>query len=116
MGKTIKYIEVKKFISLIPDKNNTEKYFSWEKLNFLDLDSFKYVGNLKHQSFKEDEYDTRVNYWSENYPIELNSYPNANSEIYTDGHDYFMIYIDYGGHVPEKRCRLIRKELIVFNV
>ena len=50
-----------------------------------------------------------------NYPISLNYYPYNNCKIYKDidYNSFYFIYTEWGGHSPEKRCRLIQEKLIV---
>jgi hypothetical protein len=110
---TIEYLEN---LLSTPQKNEfTEKYSSWRKLDFLDLDKMELVGKLDFQNGSGKEYETEINYWSFDYPIALNFFPNSKCEIYKINEDYFMVYRDFGGHAPEKRCRYINKDLIVFS-
>ena len=62
-----------------------------------------------------EECHTNENYWSANYPISLNYYPYNNCKIYKDidYNSFYFIYTEWGGHSPEKRCRLIQEKLIV---
>lgn len=97
-------------------KNSIEddtRYYCWKKFNPNDFNSLKLVGELVSEEVHEVEYKTRINYWNENYPLALSFYPNSGSEIYQENDRFYLIYKEFGGHIPEKRCRLIRKELIV---
>ncbi|MCX2680552.1 hypothetical protein OOZ15_11420 [Galbibacter sp. EGI 63066] len=113
MKKDTKTISPKELLEMLPSITKSKKYLGWRKLIEEDLEKFNLEGILNIIDGIENEYKTEKNYWDIDYPIALNFYPNCGSEIYFDGHDYYLVYRDFGGHVPEKRCRLIRKELIV---
>ncbi len=89
------------------------KYSSWQKLNLDDFEVFDLMGVLEVDCQIEEEYDTSENYWSINYPIALEYFPNAGGEIYFDGSNYYLVYRDFGGHVPEKRCRVLNSKIII---
>jgi hypothetical protein len=105
-------ITLENLISKLPDYHSGNKYLGWDKLNIKDFERFEFVGVLESKSLFQAEFESEENYWSPNYPIAVEYFPNKGSEIYFDGNDYYMVYLDFGGHVPEKRCRLIRKNLI----
>lgn len=112
MSKKITIIEL---LKLIPKNIQSQKYLCWEKLNCADFVEFNLVGTIDINSNNQVEYPTEENYWSENYPIALEYYPNSNCDIYTDNINYYLVYRDFGGHIPERRCRLIRRELIIYE-
>lgn len=102
-------------IELLKDNKETDtKYFSWRKLDPTDVSRFTSLGNLSVSHPQSSEYPTQENYWSENYPFALNHYPNSGCAVFTDGEKgYYLIYRDFGGHAPERRCRLLRKDLVI---
>ncbi|EIJ39064.1 hypothetical protein JoomaDRAFT_2070 [Galbibacter orientalis DSM 19592] len=108
-----KKITITELLELIPQKNESKKYLSWEKLDLNDFNDFNLVGEVYSNSDNQTEFSTKENYWSENYPIALDFFPNSRCEVYTDNINYYLVYRDFGGHVPERRCRLIRRELII---
>lgn len=109
----MKNITITELLELIPHEHKSQKYLSWAKLKLKDFDEFNLVGILDVNSENQKEFETSESYWSETYPIAINYYPNSGCEIFTDKEEYYLVYRDFGGHVPEKRCRLIRRELII---
>ena len=110
------YITKEELIShLDKSKNSTlaKKYIAWSKLDNDDQGRLYFLGKLVVDEKHNKEFISSESYWSPNYPIALEYYPYDGCEIYTDGSDYFFIYQEFGGHAPEKRCRSIRKELIL---
>lgn len=89
------------------------KYKLWSKLDKSDEDKLTLLGKVAVDQKYDKEFPSSENYWSPTYPIALEYYPYHGCEIYTDTKDYFFVYQEFGGHIPEKRCRCIRKELIV---
>ena len=112
--KKQKYITSKELIDLLPEQNRTQDYLSWTKMKISDLNSFEFVGNLKVDYFHKKEFETNENYWSDQYPIAFEYFPNSSCSVYTDGFHYYLVYKDFGGHSPEQRCRLVQKDLIVY--
>lgn len=109
-----KIIHTNELIKLLPNTDSLDSpYLSWAKFNKSDFIVFDLIGKIFEASGNILEYDTDINYWSENYPISFDHYPNSGADVYFDGMNYYIIYREYGGHVPEIRCRLIRKSLIV---
>jgi len=110
----IKKINITKLLEKTSSVEKDHKYNTWRKLDIQDFTVFNCIGSLAIKNPIEKEYETQENYWSENYPIALNYYPNAGCDIYFDNKNYYLVYIDFGGHVPEKRCRLLQQNLIIF--
>ena len=110
-----KKISKEELLSLIPEANLSNKFICWGKLNLKDFHVFDLVGTLETYN-DQTEFETKESYWSKNYPIALEYFPNSGAEIYTDQTDYYLVYRDFGGHVPERRCRLIRRELIIESI
>lgn len=109
-------ISIEKLKEMIQNQKNEprlQKYFSWEKFDNKDFDNFEFVGEIKIENPINHEYPSTENYWSVRYPIALQYYPNNGSKIYFNGSQYYLVYDEYGGHMPEKRCRLIQSELIL---
>ncbi len=88
-------------------------YVSWQKVNDEDLLSFQLIGILRGETNNGSEYPSKESYWSADYPIALNYFPNYGSKIYFNGNNFFLVYRDFGGHIPEVRCRVILPDLIV---
>ena len=109
-------MSLEELIDLLTDSKETDtKYFSWRKFDPTDANRLTSLGNLFVSEAQNSEYPTQENYWSENYPFALNYYPNAGCEVFTDGDKgYYLIYRDFGGHAPERRCRLLRKGLVIY--
>jgi hypothetical protein len=93
--------------------NSNDKYLGWSKLEESDLNYFKLIGKLSSDNPRSDEFPTDISYWSHEYPIAVDYYPNIGADVYTNGKFFYLVYTEFGGHAPEKRCRLIRTELIV---
>ena len=92
------------------------KYISWSKLKKEDKDNLKKVFSLSIEN-KDSVGPCLGNYWAEDYPIDFKVYPNSCCDVYKDkqGKNYYLVYLEYGGHAPEERCRLIQKKLIKFD-
>lgn len=107
----------KKDLFNLLDKSQTTdlavKYSSWLKLETNDETSLSLIGTVSVDQEHNEEYPTKENYWSPKYPIALEYYPYFGCDIYSDGKSYFLIYQEFGGHAPEKRCRVVKKELLV---
>lgn len=115
----INKITVEELILIINSKESKKgdlykKYSSWEKLDVNDLEKMQLFAQLTTNKDHISFFDTVINYWSEEYPIALNYIPNMFSYIYTYKNDLFMVYIEFGGHIPEKRCRYLDPLLIVY--
>ncbi len=113
MGEIVKKIVLTELLKLIPENHKSKKYLSWEKLDELDFHYFNFIGEIETDNSINTEFATEKNYWSKDYPIALDYYPNSACKVYTDNVDFYLVYTDFGGHIPEKRCRLIRRELII---
>ena len=55
------------------------------------------------------------NYWSPDDPIALGYYPYNYCEVFQkkDCNSYYLVYTEWGGHIPERRARLVLKPLIM---
>ena len=59
-----------------------------------------------------NQYD--LQYWGTDAPIQFDKYPYYGCEVFrckTCG-TLFFYYLELGGHAPQKRYRVIRKELV----
>ena len=90
------------------------KYISWSKLEKEDKVRLEKVFSLNIGS--DSVGYCLGNYWAEDYPIDFNVYPNSGCDIYIDkqSENYYLVYLECGGHVPEERCRLIQTGLIKY--
>ena len=57
-----------------------------------------------------------ADYWAEAAVIRFDEYPYSACKIYEakGGSNLYLVYREFGGHVPEWRCRLVRESLIDF--
>lgn len=100
------------------DSGFASKFFAWDKISKEQLSELLEVGSFVNDPERKDysvgAVDGRA-YWSPETPIELSSYPYAKCKVFKHSIEncYFFIYDEFGGHLPEKRCRLIRSELIL---
>lgn len=96
------------------DKNDlTKKYSAWTTLDQEDFDKMIKVGSIHTDSKKNYEVDSKESYWSKKYPIAIDFYPNNSCDVFSYNDTYFLVYKEFGGHIPEIRCRHIQKKMIV---
>ncbi len=112
------YIEKLKELKLediINIDNYIKNYISWNYLGNEFKEKLEYVGQIVPKKKLEYEYPSEENYWSLNAPISFNHYPYFGCKLYKykEHEIYFLIYKDFGGNIPEERCRLLQKKLIV---
>lgn len=100
-------------VHVLSTENHILKYRAWEKLNVQDFPEFTQVGILDVENPCPRAYQSAISYWSPMYPIALNYYPNSGSEIFFDGQAYYLVYVELGGHLPERRCRRVEASLII---
>lgn len=91
-----------------------ERYVGWEWLKEADLDKLTFLGMLAYTG-TYSVYKSSINYWSPEYPIALHCYPNNDCEVYQYKEGIFLVYDEISGHVPEKRCRLVQRALIILE-
>lgn len=89
------------------------KYAGWEALNKDDEQQLLRIGLLTSGNQSGDTTD--VNYWHPRSPITFSSYPYDGCWIYKSKNypTYYLVYTEFGGHVPELRCRYFDKKLVV---
>lgn len=96
-----------------------QKYQAWHKLQPEDEKRMLYLGSLvpdaPQQTFSLQKYPSFEQYWSEEAPIALAFYPYYGCEVFRlkSCSSLYLIYTEFAGHAPEKRCRLLQKRLIV---
>jgi len=93
-----------------------KKHIAWETLNNKDKESLKLVFELKDVNLKELKTTIQEKYWSKSSPIDFRKYPYIKSSVYIHEKtgNLFLVYREFGGHVPELRARLIQKKLVKF--
>ena len=112
------------FIAMIPSIEEIEyfdniykKYTAWKELARNDEANLSKIGVLVPDDGTLEvatNYQTEENYWSERHLISLRNYPYNGCGIFKYGTNggLYLVYVELGGHAPEKRCRLAQKELI----
>jgi hypothetical protein len=101
-----------------------KRYIAWRKLDPMDESKLSFIGNLAPDSSQnkiyEEEFHTFKNYWAEDYPIALAYYPYNGCGVYKFANivngGYYFVYVEFGGHAPEKRCRLIQPDLVFTSI
>lgn len=103
-------------IAMIPEMSAAdelyERYIAWEWLNDEDQDKLTFLGMLAYTGTRE-EYKSPYDSWMPEYPIALHCYPNNDSEVYQYKEGLFLVYNEVSGFLPERRCRLVQRKLIV---
>ena len=102
--------ELINYLKLHPPNWKSKRYLEWTKPDPGFKKQLEKVGEIKDEKYVYD-YDE---YWGENAPIDFSKYPYSHVEIYKlkDFNNLYFNYKELGGHMPEDRIRLIRKELI----
>ncbi len=94
-------------------------YWTWSPLSNEFVEQLEFIGTTANPTSIAQhgytEYPSVFNYWSPDSPIALAYYPYHDCQVYRHKLSgcYFFIYSEQGGHVPERRCRLIRQHLII---
>ncbi|GJM36080.1 MAG: hypothetical protein DHS20C18_50810 [Saprospiraceae bacterium] len=121
---TTQQITWSELIKMTPEEtedcdNIYQKYQAWHKLDPDDEKRMIYLGSLvpdvPEQAFSLKEYPSFEQYWSKESPIALAYYPYYGCEVFRlkSCSSLYLIYTEFAGHAPEKRCRLLQKRLIV---
>lgn len=102
--------ELIKYLNKYPPNWKTRLYLEWTKPDPVFKKLLEKVGEIKDEKYVY-EYDE---YWGEDAPIDFSKYPYSQMEIYKlkNFNNLYFNYKELGGHMPEDRIRLIRKELI----
>ncbi|ENA1795624.1 hypothetical protein ABF176_002471 [Flavobacterium psychrophilum] len=92
---------------------NHLKFLEWENDEENIILSLNKIGELN----LEPNFEENKNYWGKDSKIEFGIYPYFDCEILQceKCKNLFFYYVELGGHSPQKRLRLIRKELIDLN-
>jgi len=98
--------------NLEQDKSKIDysKYQGWNDWHPEFEHEFVRIGQIE----QEPTWDTPSQYWGTDAPILLNKYPYCTCEIHQCpvSNQVFFHYVEFGGHAPQKRYRLINKDLI----
>lgn len=95
-----------------------DKFHEWARISNEEFDSLELIGLFEANSNREPLLiadGQGEEYWGKDAPIDLNNYPYSKCELYqfpAEG-DYYFVYREMAGHAAERRCRLVRSELIV---
>jgi hypothetical protein len=112
----IKNLNSLSLIELIKIDNEIENYISWNSLDEVFKSKLEFIGEIKINNQKEVYEDE--NYWRPDATISLRNYPYFGCKLYKHkSHEsYYLIYKEFGGNIPEERCRLLQKRLIVNDI
>ncbi|GAB2560284.1 hypothetical protein [Spirosoma areae] len=102
-------------LSVAECQKKSKGYLGWSKL-YPDFEKqLEFVANLTFfkNSISTNEFPGEENYWSSEAPIAAQFYPYNGCPVYINLHCLYLVYVEFGGHAPEKRCRLLQKKLIV---
>lgn len=110
----IKVLAIKNQKVIVEYDTIAEYYFAWNKLREEDVERLQYMGEVENAMQNNFPFPTSISYWSKDYPIHFSYYPYHSCEVYKkkDCPSYYLIYTEFGGHTPERRCRLLRTEII----
>ncbi|WP_147320061.1 hypothetical protein [Chitinophaga silvisoli] len=106
---------------LIPDEEIVKyndpiysKYLGWAELEKADEEQLVLIGKFDNEGGPTSNMPYRDKYWQADAPIALAWYPFFGCHIYRYGQDggLYFVYNEFGGHAPERRCRLIQRHLI----
>ena len=111
--KKLPLLPLKELLDVDKDAIN---YISWKALENDVKKDLEYIGSLSIDNHFDSDYRSLENYWSPSYPIAIHYYPNFGCKLFKKLgiESYYLVYSDFGGHVPEERGRLLQKELVVF--
>lgn len=94
------------------------RFLGWAALDSSTESTMVRLGKLVADG--TDQYDTLAtypgsNYWAADDPIALAWYPYNYCEVFQKNgcSSLYLVYTEFGGHIPERRARLVRKNLIV---
>lgn len=125
MTQSIQKINWHELMYLIPDENIVKlndsiysKYLAWNKLEKADEEQLVLIGKLDNEERPTSNYPYKDKYWQPDAPIALAYYPFFGCKLYRYGQNggLYFVYDEFGGHVPETRCRLIQRDLIVVEI
>lgn len=99
----------------VTENELSSTFRSWKKISKKDLNEMEKVGEVEVPGEPNMEtYTAEHGFEHPDYPIAFLFYPYDGCDLYRD-HDQnlYLVYREFGGHVPELRCRLYRPELVV---
>jgi len=87
---------------------------AWSKISKEQVNSFEKIGIIYSETVENESDNSNLNYWDEDSQIDFEMYPYNGCGLYKlkNMPYFYLIYTEFGGHYPEIRCRLIRRELI----
>jgi hypothetical protein len=107
-------------LNISEEDSINKNYIAWRKFDPQDESKLIFIGSIVPDSpeskIYEEEFKTTKNYWAKDYPMALAYYPYNGCGVYKFDNingGYYFIYVEFGGHIPEKRCRLVQSNLII---
>lgn len=121
--QTINWAELKEVLkkvdkSITACKCNYEKFIEWKRVSAEELANLVLLGQIVDFNNKKwlsvQEYNWKG---AQEEPMALGYYPYGGCDVYqcADCKRLFFYYIEMGGHAAERRLRLIREELLIFE-
>lgn len=113
---TLDYIEKLNSLNLdevVKIDEEVKEYISWNKLSETFKEKLEFIGEVDVNN--NEQLSDDGNYWYPDTPISLNQYPYFGCKLYKHKfHDsYYFVYEEFGGNIPEERCRLLQQKLII---
>ena len=115
-------IPIREFIDKFPfdlsfvdiDDSIFSNFIGWAKMSSDQLDLLEKIGEIRRTDSNNKLEDYVLNYWNEDSLINFESYPYSACDLYrlANATSFYLIYTEFGGHSPERRCRLIQRKLI----
>ncbi|MBD2705450.1 hypothetical protein IC229_32870 [Spirosoma sp. BT702] len=94
--------------------NEHKDFWEWNNETAELVNKLEKMGQIEIEP-SINQYD--LQYWGADVPIQIDKYPYYGCEVFkckTCG-TVFFYYLELGGHAPQKRYRVIRKELIAIE-
>lgn len=106
-------IASKELAQILDCDPKASNYISWQRLSPEDESTLELIYSITDEdvaNFQSDLTEFDKNYWKPNFKINLSEYPYYGCDIYKrkECNSFYLVYTEYGGHVPEKRARLLR--------
>lgn len=104
----------------VNDIDRPDSFYSsfivWNKISQEQFEKLQKIGKILSTIEWKEARPIPHNYWDADALIDFDEYPYYGCDLYKskEGSCYYLVYKEYGGHVPETRCRLIQKRLIKF--
>jgi hypothetical protein len=92
-----------------------KEYLGWQSLSPDFERELQPFANIRETNVSKlnNEFPSEKGYWSPESPIAAKYYPYNGCQVFRYLSCFFLVYIEFGGHVPEKRCRLLQRKLII---